>query len=328
MLSKRENMWEVIKGGKPDRFVNQYEALGIVGGDPISARNPRATPGGEVVDFWGVTHRWPEHVPGSFPVHDEEHKLLKDITKWREVLKAPSLETKPEEWKEIQEQAAKIDRREQFVTIFGAPGIFEQLHYFMGMDDTLINFYEEPEAMHELIEFITDWKLGYAEQLVKYVKPDCLFHHDDWGSQINSFLAPEMFAEFIVPAYKRLYGFYKENGVELIIHHNDSFSANLVPYMIEMGIDVWQGCMTTNNTPELVKQYGGQLTFMGDLDNGLLDREDWSEELIAKEVERACRSNGKLYFIPCLVRGLPGSTYPGVYEAVSKEINRMSKEMF
>ena len=49
-------------------------------------------------------------------------------------------ETKPEEWKEIQEQAAKIDRREQFVTIFGAPGIFEQLHYFMGMDDTLINF--------------------------------------------------------------------------------------------------------------------------------------------------------------------------------------------
>lgn len=137
-----------------------------------------------------------------------------------------------------------------------------------------------------------------------------------------------MFAEFIVPAYKRLYGFYKENGVELIIHHNDSFSANLVPYMIEMGIDVWQGCMTTNNTPELVKQYGGQLTFMGDLDNGLLDREDWSEELIAKEVERACRSNGKLYFIPCLVRGLPGSTYPGVYEAVSKEIDRMSKEMF
>jgi hypothetical protein len=98
--------------------------------------------------------------------------------------------------------------------------------------------------------------------------------------------------------------------------------------MIEMGIDVWQGCMTTNNTPELVKQYGGQLTFMGDLDNGLLDREDWSEELIAKEVERACRSNGKLYFIPCLVRGLPGSTYPGVYEAVSKEIDRMSKEMF
>ena len=24
-------MWEVIKGGKPDRFVNQHEALGIVG---------------------------------------------------------------------------------------------------------------------------------------------------------------------------------------------------------------------------------------------------------------------------------------------------------
>ena len=141
---------------------------------------------------------------------------------------------------------------------------------------------------------------------MKYVKPDCLFHHDDWGSQINSFLAPEMFAEFIVPAYKRLYGFYKENGVELIIHHNDSFSANLVPYMIEMGIDVWQGCMTTNNTPELVKQYGGQLTFMGDLDNGLLDQ-DWSEELIAKKWSGV--SNGKLYF-SLFSQRLTGRTYP------------------
>ncbi|HZK24320.1 MAG TPA: uroporphyrinogen decarboxylase family protein [Oscillospiraceae bacterium] len=328
MLSKRQNMLETIKGGKPDRFVNQYEYLGIVMGDPITARNPRASLGGENVDFWGVTHRWPAHVPGSFPVHDQEHKLIKDVTKWQDVLKAPSLESSPEDWKGIQAQVAKIDRNEQFVTIFGAPGIFEQTHYFMGMDDTLINFYEEPEAMHELIDFITEWKLGYAKEIVKYVKPECLFHHDDWGSQINSFLAPDMFAEFFVPAYKKLYSFYKENGVELIVHHNDSFSANLVPHMIEMGIDVWQGCMTTNNTPELVKKYGGQISFMGDLDNGLLDREDWSRELIAKEVRRACETNGKHYFIPCLVRGLSGSTFPGVYEAVSEEIDKMSKEMF
>ena len=89
----------------------------------------------------------------------------------------------------------------------GAPGIFEQLHYLMGMDDTLINFYEEPEAMHELIDYITEYKIEYARLLIKYAKPDALFHHDDWGSHINSFLSPAMFEEFIVPAYKKLYGF-------------------------------------------------------------------------------------------------------------------------
>ncbi|MCR3923564.1 MAG: uroporphyrinogen decarboxylase, partial [Firmicutes bacterium] len=290
MLTKRQNLLETIKGGKPDRFVNQFEAFAIVMGDPIGARNPRATPGTEVVDLWGVTSRFQENTPGAFPVHDEEHKLLKDITQWKDIIKAPSVETKPEEWDAIKAQVDAIDRNEQFVTIMGAPGIFEQLHYFMGMDDTLINFYEEPEAMHELIDYIVEYKLNLAKELVKYIKPECLFHHDDWGSQISSFISPKMFEEFITPAFKKLYGFYKDNGCELIVHHSDSYAANLVPYMIEMGIDIWQGAMTTNNVPELIKQYGKQITFMGDIDNGVVDRADWTQELIAKEVERACRN--------------------------------------
>jgi hypothetical protein len=32
--------------------------------------------------------------------------------------------------------------------------------------------------------------------------------------------------------------------------------------------------------------------------------------------------------IPCLAAGGPGSTFPGVYEAVSAEIDKMSKELF
>jgi uroporphyrinogen-III decarboxylase len=141
-------------------------------------------------------------------------------------------------------------------------------------------------------------------------------------------MSPEMFAEFFVPAYKKIYAYYKSHGVELIVHHSDSYAANLVPAMIEMGIDIFQGCMTTNNVPELVKKYGGKISFMGDLDNGVMDRADWTPELIRREVERACRNNGKLYFIPCLVMGGPGNIYPGVYMETTKEIDRMSGEMF
>lgn len=46
--------------------------------------------------------------------------------------------------------------------------------------------------------------------------------------------------------------------------------APFVPTMIEMGIDVWQGCMSVNNLPELIKEYGKDLTFMGGIDDGLL----------------------------------------------------------
>jgi uroporphyrinogen-III decarboxylase len=208
------------------------------------------------------------------------------------------------------------------------PGVFEQLHYFMGMEDCLTSFYTEPEAIKDLIDYITDYKLAYAEQLIKHTHPDALLHHDDWGSQLSSFMSPEMFAEFIVPAYKKLYGFYKANGVEIIVHHSDSYAANLVPHMIEIGIDVFQGCLTSNNVPELIKKYGGRISFMGDINNGVVDIENWTPGLIEREVERACRTCGKLYFIPCLATGGPGSVYPGVYQAVSEAVDKMSKLNF
>jgi uroporphyrinogen-III decarboxylase len=198
----------------------------------------------------------------------------------------------------------------------------------MGVDDTLTNFYEEPEYIREMIDFITEYELGFAEEYIKHLKPDCLFHHDDWGHQYSSFISPEMFEEFLLPTYKKIYGYYKRNGVEIVIHHSDSYAANLVPAMIEMGVDVFQGCLSTNNIPQLIKDYGPKISFMGSLDNGKLDREDWTRDLIREEVEKVCRENGKHYFIPCLTAGGEGSNFPGVYEAVSEEIDRMSQKMF
>ncbi|NLA75142.1 MAG: uroporphyrinogen decarboxylase [Deltaproteobacteria bacterium] len=335
MLTKRQNLLETIRGGKPDRFVNQYEALtcqdtmfGMIMSDPVSAGSPVIAPGTQIVNGWGVTIQWPEGLPGPFPVHDAEHKVIKDITKWREVVKSPRLDYPESEWAKYKPAVEAIDREEVFATVFVSPGVFDQTHYLMGVDTALMNLVMEPEAMKELINYITEWELGYAKLLCEHFKPDAVFHHDDWGTHISSFMSPDMFNEFFVDSYKKIYGYYKANGVELVVHHNDSYSANLVPYMIEMGIDIWQGCVTTNNTPELVKKYGGKISFMGDIDNGVVDRENWTREIIAREVRRACETNGKLYFIPNTTMGGPMSTYPGVYEAVSEEIDKMSEEMF
>jgi len=329
MLTIRQNLLETIKGGNPDRFVKQYEFLSMIRGDPITSQSARPVQGGEpVVDAWGVTKAFPAHVPGPFPVHDYEHRVIKDITKWKEVVKMPKTDFPEEAWQAYADMANSIDRNEYFVTAMVAPGIFEQVHYLMEIQEALVAFYEEPELMHELVDYITEYELKLAEGICKYGKPDALFHHDDWGSHISSFLSPEMFDEFFTPAYKKVYGYYKEHGVQLIVHHSDSYAANLVPAMIEMGIDIFQGCVTTNNVKDLIEKYGGQISFMGDLDNGQLDKEGWTKEEIVKAVENVCRKNGKLYYIPCLTMGGPGSTYPGVYDAVNEEIDRMSKEMF
>ena len=182
MLTKRQNLIETIRGGKPDRFVNQYEAFSMIMGTPFGKDNPSPKYGEHnVVNAWGVTKSWPIGTPGGFPVHDAEHIVIKDITKWRDYVKVPNIIYPAAEWEPFIEQVEKIDRKEKFATFFYAPGIFEQCHYLLEISNCLIAFYEEPEAMHEIIEMITDFELAYAAEVCKYLKPDALFHHDDWG---------------------------------------------------------------------------------------------------------------------------------------------------
>lgn len=329
MLTRRQNLLETIRGGHPDRYVNQYEALGMLFGNPYTAASPNAEYGKPPVkNAWGVTMVWPEGTPGGFPIHDEEHIVCKDITHWRDYVKAPRLDYSDAEWEPFIAEAEKVDRNEYFVTQFIAPGLFEQCHHLQEIQNALINFYEEPECTHELIEYLTEWELQYAEKICKYIKPDAIFHHDDWGSQTSTFMSPAMFEEFYLPGYKKIYGYYKSHGVELIVHHSDSYAATFVPYMIDMGVDIWQGVMTTNRIPELIEKYGGKISFMGGIDSAKVDYEGWSRNVIAREVKRACDENGKYYFIPNASIGLPTSTYDGVYNVITEEIDKYSKEVF
>ena len=141
-------------------------------------------------------------------------------------------------------------------------------------------------------------------------------------------MRPSMFADFFVEPFKQIYGYYHDHGVELVIHHADSYAATLVPYMIEMGIDIWQGNMRTNNTPELIKKYGGKITFMGDIDNKEVDFPGWTREAVRKACRDACDRNGSKYYIPCITQGGPGSTFPGTYMVMCEEIDKYSEEVF
>lgn len=176
MLTKRQNLLETVRGGKPDRYVNQYEALAMLMNNPYTVNNPAPEYGkGPVKNAWGVTNVWPEGTPGGFPIHDEEHIVCKDITDWKNYVHAPRLDYSDAEWEPYIKAAEEIDRKEYFVTQFIAPGIFEQCHHLQEIQNCLMNFYEEPEATQELIDYLTEWELQYAEKICRYIKPDAIF---------------------------------------------------------------------------------------------------------------------------------------------------------
>ncbi len=322
MLTAKENMREVIRGGNPDRFVNQYEAVQLMFSPYFIFSNPLQKRGDpDIVNAWGVTNSFPENVPGGFPVHTPDKIVIKDIENWRDYVKAPSLEFTPEQWAICKSMYDAVDGTKAYKAVMVAPGLFEQCHHLMSIQEALMAYYEYPDEMHELIDFLTEWELELAKGICENLHPDAVFHHDDWGSELNSFLSPEMFAEFFLEPYEKIYKYYHDHGCELVIHHSDSYAANLVPYMIEMGIDVWQGCIKSNNIPELIEKYGGKITFMGEIDNKQVDFPGWTDADCEKAFLDAIERCGNKYFIPCISQGGPGSTFPGTYRSLIKAID-------
>jgi len=328
MLTARQNFYEAVKGGNPDRYANSYEALRLCLSPHMFKAGPSPMPGQlNVVNAWGVTNSWPEGMPGGFPVHTPDKIVIKDIEHWRDYVKAPSLDISNEEWDMFKQIYDSVDTTQAYKAVFVAPGLFEQCHHLGEIQNTLMNLYEYEDEMHDLIKYLTEYELKVAELVCEKLGPDALFHHDDLGSRTSTFMSPTMFEEFYVEPYQQIYGYYKQHGVELVIHHSDSYAATLVPAFIDMGIDCWQGCMSSNNLPELVKKYQGKIAFMGGFDGAILDKPDWNPEYIKEYVFNYIDEVGtNKGYIPCIAQGGPGSCYDGVYDAIFNAIDDYNVE--
>ena len=330
MLTKKQNFLETLKpDGKPDRLVNDYEFVVPVMIDPLQryTRGMRKK-GCTTKDRWGTTYLWPETQMFAFPSEDD--LVCPDVTEWKNTVKVPDLIANcsaPELWEDAKAAAAKVNRDEQLVMSFMGTGIWEQAHNLMGISNLCMALYEEPEDTLELLEAIGEYRFQYTKLLVDNLHPDIIISHDDWGSKYSMFISPAMWREFIKPQYVKMYNYMKENGV-LIMHHADSWCESIAEDMVDLGIDVWQGVLNTNDIPKLQEQLKGRMTLMGGIDS-IIDRPDATEEEIRFQVRKALEAYAPGgHFIPSITYGLPGTLYPHVNPIMTDEIAKYNKEVY
>ena len=330
MLTRKENVLETIKkDGKPERLTNCYQAFVPIGGDPVFqyVRGNRIR-GTNSFDRWGTYITFPNDQPAAIPLVTAKNQVIKDIENWKKYVKVPDLRANCSEgWEVAQKNKAAIDSSEYFsMTIMGT-GIFEQLHMLMTFEDTLCNLLVYPDEIHELIEVITEYRLEYMKLIVENLHPDAILSHDDFGSKTNLLMAPGVWREFFKEPYRKLYSYLHANGV-LVIHHSDSFCEQIVDDFAEIGIDIWQGVLPTNNIVELTQRLDGRMALMGGIDSSI-DTAGATEDEIRAEVRRALNSYGHLrHFMPSFTYGGPGTICPHVDPIIVDEIDRYNNERF
>ena len=316
----------IKKDGKPERQLKQYEAMGFVYGTPVSKfLDIGLKKGGTAVDKFGVTFIYPEDAPGRMPHITAENKALKDITKWKETVHAPDIAGNCQTgWEESLAKGEEIRKEGKLVSVVMGTGIFEQLHFLMGFEDTLTNLYEHPREMHRLIDYILRYRMSYAKTVIDNLHPDLILSHDDWGAKDALFMKEDMWREFFKEPYRKFYGYIRSQGV-IAAHHADSYCAPIVDDMAEIGIQIWQGVLPENNIPRLLAHLDGKLTLMGGV-GASIDRADAAEEEIRRYMKDVLWADCPMgHFIPCITYGLPGTVYKQVDPIIDDEIDRYNR---
>lgn len=316
----------IKKDGKPERQLKQYEAMGFVYGTPVSKfLDIGLKKGGTAVDKFGVTFIYPEDAPGRMPHITAENKALKDITKWKETVHAPDIAGNCQTgWEESLAKGEEIRKEGKLVSVVMGTGIFEQLHFLMGFEDTLTNLYEHPREMHRLIDYILRYRMSYAKTVIDNLHPDLILSHDDWGAKDALFMKEDMWREFFKEPYRKFYGYIRSQGV-IAAHHADSYCAPIVDDMAEIGIQIWQGVLPENNIPRLLAHLDGKLTLMGGV-GASIDRADATEEEIRRYMKDVLWADCPMgHFIPCITYGLPGTVYKQVDPIIDDEIDRYNR---
>ncbi len=330
MMTPKQNLLETLKpDGKPEVLCNSFTMLKPIGGDPcfklIRGNRIRGT---NSIDAWGTQILFPEDAPAAIPLVTEENQVIKDICNWRDYVKVPDLIGKCSEgWEVAIANKNAIDQDKYLTMVIMGTGIFEQVHMLMTFEDCLIAMLEEPEAMQELIDTICEYRLTYMKLVVENLHPDVIVSHDDWGSKNSLFMSPSTWRQLFKEPYRRLYDYLHSQGV-IVMHHGDSYMEPIVEDMAEIGVDIWQGVLPSNNIHKISELVGDRMLLQGGIDS-VIDRDDVTREEVAAEVRRALNEYGHLKgYWPGITYGGPTTLTPHVEGWIIEEIEKYNVERF
>jgi uroporphyrinogen decarboxylase len=154
-----------------------------------------------------------------------------------------------------------------------SPCAFEMYWRLRGMEDTFIDMACDTELFASVIRKACDFAVRLSEEAFSRFHLDWLWTGDDVASQSGLLFSPGLWREVVKPELKRVFDVAKGRGVPVAYHCCGSLYP-IIGDLIEIGMDVLNPVQPNcpgMNPPDLKKEFGYSITFMGGVDTqGLL----------------------------------------------------------
>jgi uroporphyrinogen decarboxylase len=181
---------------------------------------------------------------------------------------------------------------------FWSPFFHEMMDFF-GMDNYFLKMHTHPEVVHAVTRHTVDFYLEANRRFFEVAgkEVDGFFFGNDFGTQLNLFVNPAAFQEFIFPYFRQLTELGHAYSYQVILHSCGSIY-KVIPDLISLGVEALhplQAKAANMEAETLARDFKGRIAFMGGVDTQELLVHASPEEVQA-EVRRIRELLG-----PCLI---------------------------
>lgn len=168
----------------------------------------------------------------------------------------PVIET-PKEWETLKEHANRelelYYKDEQIDAAYGhlkaghdagdysirlnIEGFFWVPREIMGDEGHLYAFYDEPELLHDIAEYICGIYETKLMRVIRMLQPDVIYFMEDLSGCNGPLLSGEFFDEFVGAYYRCLIPQFKAAGVSNVFVDTDGDFSKIIPNFIAAGVD-------------------------------------------------------------------------------------------
>jgi hypothetical protein len=239
--------------------------------------------GSRYYDEWGVG----QEVTGRTWDHAFDHPL-RDLSKL-DACKFPDLAS-PDRFDRLQPYIEKAREAGKYIVAFDPVMMFERMRALLGFEELMVAPYTQPEGLQALLERLSTLIISIIKQWARIGGVDAYMTWEDWGLQTTLQMNPKIFRRFYKPWYARIVQTAHEHGMHYI-WHNCGQILDIIPDMIEIGVDVAQlDQPRLMGYRELADRFGGRICFWNTLDIQWSTTANPSDDDIRREVGEMVRT--------------------------------------
>jgi len=156
----------------------------------------------------------------------------------------------------------------------GCIGLYSRLRQWMGTENLSTAFYDQPDLIHEMLDFIVDFGKRLWRRALQTAEIDHFNYFEDFAFKNGPLFSPEFFRRFFKRRYEELNEELRAHGVKLISLDSDGNTEVLMGEMLDCGINAHWPCeRAADMDPAKLRRDWPEMALLGGVDKRELARD-------------------------------------------------------